>query len=114
MVAGSFLCRITAVQHLTSALRAILFSVSRGFISRMKPDTMNSLEDPGTRRETGDEFINTGFYEGLAVVVIGGLTTSTLLTLVIVPIIYERNEKIKGFFRRWFLKKEAPAVKSAL
>ncbi len=52
--------------------------------------------------------------KGLAVVVIGGLTTSTLLTLVIVPIIYERNEKIKGFFRRLFLKKEAPAVKSAL
>ncbi|MBD0379227.1 efflux RND transporter permease subunit [Paenibacillus sedimenti] len=41
--------------------------------------------------------------KGLAVVVIGGLTTSTLLTLVIVPIIYEiLFRKRKG---RWFKRK---------
>ncbi|MNY68180.1 Cobalt-zinc-cadmium resistance protein CzcA [compost metagenome] len=40
--------------------------------------------------------------KGLAVVVIGGLTTSTLLTLVIVPIIYEILFKKRegGFFKR--------------
>ncbi|OXM85958.1 efflux RND transporter permease subunit [Paenibacillus rigui] len=47
--------------------------------------------------------------KGLAVVVIGGLTTSTLLTLVIVPIIYEMidntKRKIAGLF-----KKKSPSV----
>lgn len=41
--------------------------------------------------------------KGLAVVVIGGLTTSTLLTLVIVPIMYEFLFKKKD--RRWFNRK---------
>jgi multidrug efflux pump subunit AcrB len=46
--------------------------------------------------------------KGLAVVVIGGLTTSTLLTLVIVPIIYELiYTKRKRGFTRWFSKKAA-------
>jgi len=40
--------------------------------------------------------------KGLAVVVIGGLTTSTLLTLLIVPIVYERIERIKFRFASLF------------
>ncbi|HEY9060256.1 MAG TPA: efflux RND transporter permease subunit [Pseudobacteroides sp.] len=42
--------------------------------------------------------------QSLAVIVIGGLTTSTFLTLVIVPVVYELLEKIKGIFSS---KKEA-------
>jgi multidrug efflux pump subunit AcrB len=57
--------------------------------------------------------------KGLAVVVIGGLTTSTLLTLVIVPIIYELiYTKRKSMFARLFSKKSAkksePAVAQPL
>ncbi|WP_315971260.1 efflux RND transporter permease subunit [Paenibacillus sp. N3.4] len=40
--------------------------------------------------------------KGLGVVVIGGLITSTLLTLVVVPIIYELIESIKNRFGRMF------------
>lgn len=42
--------------------------------------------------------------KGLAVVVIGGLTTSTILTLVIVPIIYEMLDQMKKRFARLFSK----------
>ncbi len=38
--------------------------------------------------------------KGLAIVVIGGLITSTLLTLVVVPVVYEILEKLKQRFSR--------------
>jgi multidrug efflux pump subunit AcrB len=44
--------------------------------------------------------------KGLAVVVIGGLTTSTILTLVIVPIAYELIEKFKGRVSRMLRRKQ--------
>lgn len=47
--------------------------------------------------------------KGLAVVVIGGLTTSTLLTLVIVPIVYEGIYKFNGRVARLFHRKSKPA-----
>jgi len=45
--------------------------------------------------------------KGLAVVVIGGLTTSTLLTLVVVPIVYELIHSFKGRMARLFRRKPA-------
>nr|WP_310185824.1 efflux RND transporter permease subunit [Bacillus sp. 3255] len=45
--------------------------------------------------------------KGLGVVVIGGLITSTLLTLVVVPIVYELIESIKNRFGRMFGRKKA-------
>ena len=48
--------------------------------------------------------------KGLAVVVIGGLTTSTLLTLVVVPIVYEAIESFKLRMGRLFRRNsQAPA-----
>ncbi|UUZ86772.1 efflux RND transporter permease subunit [Paenibacillus sp. P26] len=47
--------------------------------------------------------------KGLAVVVIGGLTTSTPLTLVIVPVVYEMIDNIKKRFSRLFKRKEKAA-----
>ncbi|MEC0229012.1 efflux RND transporter permease subunit [Paenibacillus alba] len=44
--------------------------------------------------------------KGLGVVVIGGLITSTLLTLVVVPIIYELIESMKNRFGRMFKRKK--------
>ena len=53
--------------------------------------------------------------KGLAVVVIGGLTTSTILTLVIVPIIYEMLDQMKKRFARLFSKgKERNPQQTAL
>jgi len=46
--------------------------------------------------------------KGLAVVVIGGLTTSTLLTLVIVPIVYEAIHAFKMRMGRMFRRKSRP------
>ncbi|WP_159884077.1 efflux RND transporter permease subunit [Paenibacillus puerhi] len=48
--------------------------------------------------------------KGLAVVVIGGLTTSTLLTLVVVPVAYDLIEGFKRRIGRRFRKKEKAAV----
>ncbi len=48
--------------------------------------------------------------KGLAVVVIGGLTTSTILTLVVVPIVYEMIENMKKRMGRMFRKKEEPST----
>ncbi|MEI7028081.1 efflux RND transporter permease subunit [Paenibacillus sp. y28] len=47
--------------------------------------------------------------KGLAVVVIGGLTSSTLLTLVVVPVMYEIVEGMKARLSRMFNKKNALA-----
>jgi len=47
---------------------------------------------------------------GLAWVIIGGLTSSLLLTLVLVPSVYFTMEKYKGKFRRKFGKKEHAEV----
>ncbi len=51
--------------------------------------------------------------KGLAVVVIGGLTTSTLLTLVIVPIVYELIHSFKRRVARLFKRKSEASVQSA-
>ncbi|KIL41451.1 transporter [Gordoniibacillus kamchatkensis] len=48
--------------------------------------------------------------KGLAVVVIGGLTTSTLLTLIVVPIVYEIIEAFKGRVHRMFHRNSEPAA----
>jgi multidrug efflux pump subunit AcrB len=50
--------------------------------------------------------------KGLAVVVIGGLTTSTILTLVVVPVIYEIIVSMKKWVSRLFKKKEKAATDS--
>ncbi|TBL70782.1 efflux RND transporter permease subunit [Paenibacillus thalictri] len=49
--------------------------------------------------------------KGLAVVVIGGLTTSTILTLVVVPVIYELVEAMKTRMGGWFHRKPGKPVK---
>lgn len=49
--------------------------------------------------------------KGLAVVVIGGLTTSTILTLVVVPIVYELIEGFKNRVSGWFHKEKRSGVK---
>lgn len=46
--------------------------------------------------------------KGLAVVVIGGLTTSTILTLVVVPVVYELIEAIKNKAGQWLHRKQKP------
>ncbi|WP_248929706.1 efflux RND transporter permease subunit [Paenibacillus hamazuiensis] len=51
--------------------------------------------------------------KGLAVVVIGGLTTSTILTLLIVPIVYEMIENTKAGAGRLFHRKKAKEAPSA-
>ncbi|WP_282939974.1 efflux RND transporter permease subunit [Paenibacillus sp. RC67] len=46
--------------------------------------------------------------KGLGVVVIGGLTTSTILTLIVVPIIYELIEEVKAYISRKIHRKNPP------
>ncbi|WP_028549349.1 efflux RND transporter permease subunit [Paenibacillus sp. UNC451MF] len=51
--------------------------------------------------------------KGLAVVVIGGLTTSTLLTLIVVPVVYIMIDNIKKWFGRMFNKKKTSVEANA-
>lgn len=50
--------------------------------------------------------------KGLAVVVIGGLTTSTVLTLIVVPVIYEVIDRMKERVSRLFKRNKAVLVDS--
>lgn len=50
--------------------------------------------------------------KGLAIVVIGGLTTSTILTLIVVPIVYEMIENFKNRVARLFKRKPKAPVDS--
>ncbi|MCP1311718.1 efflux RND transporter permease subunit [Paenibacillus tyrfis] len=50
--------------------------------------------------------------KGLAVVVIGGLATSTLLTLVVVPVVYDIIESLKLRMSRPFRKKETATLQA--
>jgi len=45
---------------------------------------------------------------GIAWVLIGGLTSSMLLTLVVVPVVYSLMENIKIRIQGWFVKKNVP------
>ena len=47
---------------------------------------------------------------GIAWVLIGGLTSSMLLTLVVVPVVYSLMETIKGKVQGWFAKKKDPVL----
>lgn len=51
--------------------------------------------------------------KGLAVVVIGGLTTSTILTLVVVPVIYEIITSMKNWVSRVTKRKKSAAAPAA-
>ncbi|RXZ82977.1 efflux RND transporter permease subunit [Paenibacillaceae bacterium] len=52
--------------------------------------------------------------KGLAIVVIGGLTSSTLLTLVVVPVVYETLELWKAKLSGWVRRDRKPAGKAKL
>lgn len=52
--------------------------------------------------------------KGLAVVVIGGLTTSTILTLVVVPVVYSLIGSVMSRLSRLFKKRHNPAADTAL
>jgi hydrophobic/amphiphilic exporter-1 (mainly G- bacteria), HAE1 family len=41
------------------------------------------------------------FRAPMAVAVIGGVISSTLLSLIVVPVFYLAIENLKGWFRRW-------------
>jgi multidrug efflux pump subunit AcrB len=51
--------------------------------------------------------------KGLAIVVIGGLTTSTLLTLVVVPVVYELIEAMKHRIGQWMTRKPKVSTSSS-
>jgi len=51
--------------------------------------------------------------KGLSVVVIGGLTTSTLLTLVVVPVMYELIYRAKIRVGRLFRRKQSVSAETA-
>ncbi|MNK82989.1 Cobalt-zinc-cadmium resistance protein CzcA [compost metagenome] len=49
----------------------------------------------------------------MAVVVVGGLITSTLLTLIVVPVGFSLMDDFQNWYRRKFLHKEGPTTRMA-
>ncbi len=69
--------------------------------TRVRPILMTALATIGALLPLAFGFEGSGFIsKGLGVTVIGGLTSSTLLTLVVVPIVYEVLAKLRGKKRR--------------
>ncbi len=105
---------IDRVQQLRGEGRSVREALVEAGMSRLRPIVMTAGATIMTLLPLALGFSKGAFIsKGLAVVVIGGLTTSTLLTLVIVPIIYERNEAIKTQFRKWFKSRKQAVEKSA-
>ncbi|MFD1859912.1 efflux RND transporter permease subunit [Aeromicrobium camelliae] len=77
-------------------------AVEEGARHRLRPILMTSLATIGALTPMafgitgGSAFIS----QPLAIVVIGGLVTSTLLTLILVPVLYLLVEKVRGRFGR--------------
>jgi HAE1 family hydrophobic/amphiphilic exporter-1 len=70
-------------------------------VTRLRPILMTAIATIGALIPLALGFEGGGLIsKGLGVTVIGGLTSSTLLTLVLVPIAYESLMKIKNKFRR--------------
>ncbi|TCZ81022.1 efflux RND transporter permease subunit [Paenibacillus albiflavus] len=97
---------IDRVQQLREQGYSVREALVEGGMSRLRPIIMTAVATIMTLMPLAVGLSNGALIsKGLSVVVIGGLVVSTLLTLVIVPIVYERNEVIKAFFARVFLKK---------
>ncbi|MFD0713583.1 efflux RND transporter permease subunit [Paenibacillus sp. GCM10027626] len=79
-------------------------------VSRLRPIIMTALATIVALLPLALGFAHgTIISKGLAVVVIGGLTTSTLLTLVVVPVVYEWIEAFKQRMAQLFRRKGASA-----
>lgn len=89
--------RVNALRHQGyNLLRSLLITGT----DRLRPIMMTTLTTLlGLLPMAMDRSEAAGLWAPLAVTVIGGLSTSTLLTLLIVPIIYLMIEDVKGLFR---------------
>jgi multidrug efflux pump subunit AcrB len=94
---------IDRVQQLREEGYSVRDALVEGGMSRLRPIIMTAVATIMTLMPLAVGLSNGALIsKGLSVVVIGGLVVSTLLTLVIVPIMYERNEAIKAFFAKIF------------
>lgn len=104
MLAGIVVNNAIILVDRVNALRAQGHSLLRSLLTtgqdRLRPIAMTTITTIlGLLPTAMDKSEAAGLWSPLAVTVIGGLTVSTLLTLVIVPIIYTLIEDVKGMFR---------------
>jgi HAE1 family hydrophobic/amphiphilic exporter-1 len=88
-----------------NSLRAQGYSLLHSLLTtgqdRLRPIAMTTITTIlGLIPMAADKSEASDLWAPLAVTVIGGLTISTILTLIIVPIIYTSIEDIKGLFSR--------------
>ncbi|WP_010492022.1 efflux RND transporter permease subunit [Paenibacillus elgii] len=97
---------IERVQQLEEEGKSVRDSLVLGSLSRLRPIIMTAGATIVTLLPLALGFSKGALIsKGLAVVVIGGLTTSTLLTLVVVPVVYEMIYNTKTSLGRLFGKK---------
>ncbi len=115
IVVANAIVLIERVQQLREEGVSVRESLLEAGVSRLRPIAMTTVTTLITLVPLTLGLSQGGFMsKGLAVVVIGGLTTSTLLTLVVVPTVYELNERIKNRMSRRFSRSEpaAPTIQS--
>lgn len=106
---------VDRVQQNVEAGHSIRDSLIEGGISRFRPIIMTAGATITAMLPMAFGAAEGGLIsKGLSVVVIGGLTTSTILTLVVVPVMYELVEGAKQRVSRLFKRKKekAAAVKA--
>ncbi|KEQ27290.1 efflux RND transporter permease subunit [Paenibacillus tyrfis] len=97
---------IDRVQQLREAGQSVRDALLEGGLSRLRPIIMTAGATIIALLPLALGFSKGALIsKGLAVVVIGGLTTSTLLTLVVVPVVYEIIHNTKNRLGRLFSRK---------
>ncbi|MCP1309230.1 efflux RND transporter permease subunit [Paenibacillus tyrfis] len=97
---------IDRVQQLREAGQSVRDALLEGGLSRLRPIIMTAGATIIALLPLALGFSKGALIsKGLAVVVIGGLTTSTLLTLVVVPVVYEIIHNTKSRLGRLFNRK---------
>ncbi|PUA38837.1 AcrB/AcrD/AcrF family protein [Paenibacillus elgii] len=102
---------IDRVQQLQEAGQSVRDALLEGGLSRLRPIIMTAGATIIALLPLALGFSKGALIsKGLAVVVIGGLTTSTLLTLVVVPVVYEIIHNMKTRLGRLFSRKESKST----
>lgn len=105
---------VDRVQQLRAEGRGVREALIEGGMARLRPIIMTAGATIFALMPLALGFSKGAFIsKGLAIVVIGGLTTSTLLTLLVVPVIYDMIESIKTRVKRPKLKNDLTTAQSA-
>lgn len=112
IVISNAIVLIARVQQLREEGHSMLEALVEGGVSRLRPIIMTAGATIVVLFPLALGFSHGALIsKGLAVVVIGGLTTSTILTLFIVPVAYEMIYQFNGWVKRLFTRNKSSLPK---